>query len=142
MTESSEDYELFHYGVKGMKWGVVRDEQLLNKIAGRPAKISGGTREERKAFNKEGKERYKEYKKNTSKKERKEDRRAAMEERGRYLIDHAVKNPDKVLITRDVYGTPTVTQGKTFMENLSRTGMLDVKYTEVTNMTLKQMVGR
>lgn len=24
MTESSEDYELFHYGVKGMKWGVRR----------------------------------------------------------------------------------------------------------------------
>ena len=24
MTESSEDYELFHYGVKGMKWGVQR----------------------------------------------------------------------------------------------------------------------
>lgn len=25
MTESSEDYELFHYGVKGMKWGVRKD---------------------------------------------------------------------------------------------------------------------
>ena len=25
MTESPEDYELFHYGVKGMKWGVRKD---------------------------------------------------------------------------------------------------------------------
>lgn len=25
MTDSPEDYELFHYGVKGMKWGVIRD---------------------------------------------------------------------------------------------------------------------
>lgn len=25
MTESPEDYELFHYGIKGMKWGVRKD---------------------------------------------------------------------------------------------------------------------
>ena len=39
MTESSEDYELFHYGVKGMKWGVrkrdggVRTSRLERKLA-------------------------------------------------------------------------------------------------------------
>lgn len=38
MTESSEDYELFHYGVKGMKWGVrkrdggVRTSRLERKL--------------------------------------------------------------------------------------------------------------
>ena len=25
MSDSPEDYELFHYGVKGMKWGVIRE---------------------------------------------------------------------------------------------------------------------
>ena len=30
MTESPEDYELFHYGVKGMKWGVRRDSSSSN----------------------------------------------------------------------------------------------------------------
>ena len=29
MAESSEDYELFHYGVKGMKWGVRRDKNRV-----------------------------------------------------------------------------------------------------------------
>ena len=30
MTASPEDYELFHYGVKGMKWGVRRDSSSSN----------------------------------------------------------------------------------------------------------------
>lgn len=29
MTETAEDYELFHYGVKGMKWGVRRDRDRV-----------------------------------------------------------------------------------------------------------------
>ena len=39
MAESPEDYELFHYGVKGMKWGVrkrdggVRTSRLERKLA-------------------------------------------------------------------------------------------------------------
>ena len=39
MTESAEDYELFHYGVKGMKWGVrnksggVKTSRLERKLA-------------------------------------------------------------------------------------------------------------
>ena len=39
MTETAEDYELFHYGVKGMKWGVqksgggVRTSRLERKLA-------------------------------------------------------------------------------------------------------------
>lgn len=43
MTESSEDYELFHYGVKGMKWGVrksgggVRTSRLERKLAEKAA---------------------------------------------------------------------------------------------------------
>ena len=30
MAETPEDYELFHYGVKGMKWGVQRDSSSSN----------------------------------------------------------------------------------------------------------------
>ena len=39
MTETAEDYELFHYGVKGMKWGVrtsgggVKTSRLERKLA-------------------------------------------------------------------------------------------------------------
>ena len=31
--------ELFHYGVKGMKWGVRRDKETLDRLAGRAYKI-------------------------------------------------------------------------------------------------------
>lgn len=43
MTESPEDYELFHYGVKGMKWGVrksgggVKTSRLERKLAEKAA---------------------------------------------------------------------------------------------------------
>ena len=43
MTETAEDYELFHYGVKGMKWGVqksggvVRTSRLERKLAEKAA---------------------------------------------------------------------------------------------------------
>ena len=43
MAESPEDYELFHYGVKGMKWGVrksgggVKTSRLERKLAEKAA---------------------------------------------------------------------------------------------------------
>ena len=43
MTETAEDYELFHYGVKGMKWGVrtsgggVKTSRLERKLAEKAA---------------------------------------------------------------------------------------------------------
>lgn len=43
MTETAEDYELFHYGVKGMKWGVrrsgggVQTSRLERKLAEKAA---------------------------------------------------------------------------------------------------------
>lgn len=37
MSDSPEDYELFHFGVKGMKWGVVKS--VKGKLAERDAKI-------------------------------------------------------------------------------------------------------
>lgn len=39
MAETPEDYELFHYGVKGMKWGVRRSpEQLAKREAKKTAR--------------------------------------------------------------------------------------------------------
>lgn len=43
MSEKSEDLELFHYGVKGMKWGVSRPEGPDGRI-----KKSGGIRQKLK----------------------------------------------------------------------------------------------
>lgn len=36
MSDNPEDYELVHYGVKGMKWGVRKEERLqrVNRVAG------------------------------------------------------------------------------------------------------------
>ena len=36
MTESPEDYELFHYGVKGMKWGVRRSKNPTSESSRKP----------------------------------------------------------------------------------------------------------
>lgn len=39
MEENSEDYELFHYGVKGMKWGVRRETpEALQGIPGKTSR--------------------------------------------------------------------------------------------------------
>lgn len=38
MSDSSKDLELFHYGIKGMKWGVSRDVGANGRVSGRAAK--------------------------------------------------------------------------------------------------------
>lgn len=38
MSDNPEDYELVHYGVKGMKWGVRKEERLQ-----RASRVAGGT---------------------------------------------------------------------------------------------------
>ena len=35
--------EIYHYGVKGMKWGVRRDKEELDRLAGRAYKVEYNT---------------------------------------------------------------------------------------------------
>lgn len=49
---NEEDYEikfLEHYGVKGMKWGVRRTQEQLDRAAGRPVRKSSSSKDPKKA---------------------------------------------------------------------------------------------
>jgi hypothetical protein len=114
---------LAHYGVKGMKWGVRRDEEMMGRIAGYKAR---GESAETKA-------RYKEYKKTTSRKQRKADKAAVIESRAQALLDDAMKNPLNIMEV-GTPGYPTLMEGKEFVEMLSRGGVFNPMTTHVTDM--------
>ena len=40
--------DIYHYGVKGMKWGVRRDKEELDRLAGRAYKVEYNKSEERR----------------------------------------------------------------------------------------------
>ena len=89
----SEDDVLFHYGVKGMKWGVRRDEAMLNRIGGLRQRVVGGTAQERKQLLKEHKRDWQNYKKSTTRAERKADAKKVWEEKVLYLAEEIKKDP-------------------------------------------------
>lgn len=99
---------LGHHGVKGMKWGVRRDEELLARIGGKRLRGEDAAT----------KAKYKEYKKTTSRKERKADRREVRESRARYLIEEAGKTPTRLFVISTPQGLIGM-QGKEFIEKLS-----------------------
>lgn len=130
-----EDF-LEHHGVKGMKWGVRRDQALLNRIAGRRTSATGGTRDERKATNKQNRENYKAYKSSTTRKERRIDRKKAVESKANFLVEEALKNPTTLMVIRSPGNVPTLTSGKEFIDHLSRGGYMDPIYTDITDMRI------
>lgn len=119
---------LAHHGVKGMKWGVQRDEAVLARIAG--ARVRGETKED--------KQRYKEYKKTTSRKERKADRREVIQQKADNLIKTALKNPDILIEVSTGPGAKTLATGKSFVEHLAAGGRFDPVFSNVSQVQLNK----
>jgi hypothetical protein len=114
---------LAHYGVKGMKWGVRRDEAVLARITG--GKLADETKEEKQA--------YKAYKKSTSGKERRQDRRGARESLAAHIVETSVANP-KNFVKVGTPGYPTLMRGQEFVDYLSRGGAFNPMTTSITNL--------
>lgn len=136
MSDSPEDYELVHYGVKGMKWGVQRDESTLRRLAGQHTRARGGTKEERKALNAQAKQDWSDYKKSTTRKERRADRKVAIQERGGYLVESALKNPDSLLRLGSPGQVPTLMMGKEFIDNVSKGAAFNPMNVELTDLSI------
>lgn len=137
MKKMSVDDALAHYGVKGMKWGVRRDQAILDRISGRRTKAVGGTREDRKKLTSDANKKYKEYKDSTTRKERKADRKQAIAERASWLVDEAMKNPERMIhVSMGQGSVPRLASGKEFVNHLSRGGAFDPKYTDITDIVM------
>lgn len=143
MTLTYDNY-LEHYGVKGMKWGVRNDEAVLKRISRSQNTTYNPTlsKAERKAEEKQGKARYKEYKKNTTRKERKQDRATATVERGKYLIDESVKNPKGVVSTSMMAPNGTLRRttmtGERFVSHLQSGAAVDFRNTQLTLLEIQK----
>lgn len=131
---------LWHYGVKGMKWGVRRDQAVLDRLAGRRTRSSAATRSERKADNKAAKQQWKDFKSTTSRKERRGMRREALESRAGYVIDRAMNEDNAyVSLMNSATGQKTIATGHQFIAHLAAGGAFDVKTTEIV--TIEQRKG-
>lgn len=136
MNDNFAENFLSHYGVKGMKWGVTRDEAVLRRMSGQQVKLRGGTKQERKAFNAQAKKDWKDYKSKTTRQERLEDRRRAEEAKIGYILDQVSKD-DKTLLQISTPGQyPTLMSGKEFVDHLGRGGLVSPKYTELSGFRL------
>lgn len=114
------DEFLEHYGVKGMKWGVTRDDAVLNRMIGR--RSVGETKED--------KQRFKDYKKSTSFKDRRADRKQAIQAKANKTVEDALKMPTS-LIRVGTPGYPTLMTGKEFTTYLSEGGYFDAVMTDI-----------
>lgn len=123
---------LEHYGVKGMKWGVTRDEATLRRMQGQRVRARGGTRQERKDLNAQLKSDWKSYKKSTTRKERKADARASQQSKADYLVDIATKHSDTALIQVGLPGGQRiVATGEEFVEHMALGGAMNAKTSEI-----------
>lgn len=118
---------LAHHGVKGMKWGVTRDDAVLARIAG--GRVANETKEDR--------QRFKDYKKSTSRKERRTDRNEAKSARAGYLIEQSLKHPLN-FVQVGTPGYPTLMQGKEFVDYLGRGGAFNPMTTNMTDLMLER----
>ena len=135
MVLSLEDQAfLQHYGVKGMKWGVRRDQATLDRLAGgrNLRRVQG--REGGRAEKRQQKADWKEYKKSTTRKERRSDARQARETKVKHLIEEATKNPRRAIVISREGSMPILTTGKEFVDHMMRGGAVDVNATNLTDM--------
>lgn len=135
MELTYESY-LEHYGVKGMKWGVRKDEAVLRRLTRDMTRVApeGATRAERKASRQADKKAWEDYKNSTTRKERRQDAREAREQKLSYLVEEAVKDPYVLLATRNsITEAPTLVMGKEFVDHMSRGGAVNIGLTELTD---------
>lgn len=118
---------LSHHGVKGMKWGVVRDDAVLARIAG--GKHPSETKQDH--------QKYKQYKKTTPKAEQRVDRHKALESRINHVLEAALKKPD-LLIEAGTPGHSTLMTGKEFAEYLVNGGAVNPLRTGVSQYQLNK----
>ena len=117
------DNFLEHYGVKGMKWGVTRDEAVLARIGG--GRVAGETKADRQKF--------KEYKKSTSRKERRADKEEVRVTRAKHLIETSLANPKNFVLV-GTPGYPTLMRGKEFVDYLGQGGAFNPMTTNITDL--------
>lgn len=133
MNQASKNLELFHYGVKGMRWGVRRkvdDDGLA--VGSPPGKKSGSdakggssdsseqapkrSRKELRKINKEGADKF-------------------YRERSERIIDEVSKSKgDDILVATIAPGTgpyQTILSGREFAEHLAAGGVIDVRNTDI-----------
>lgn len=129
---------LQHYGVKGMKWGVRRDQATLDRLAGgrnlRKAQAREGTRAQRKATRRQQRDDWKNYKKTTSRKERRADARMARETKIKHLLSEANKQPSRALVISREGSFPQLVTGKQFVDHMMKGGAVDVNATNLTDL--------
>lgn len=114
-----------HYGVKGMKWGVTRDEAVMSRIAG-ARKFDDPDRKATDAA-------YKDYKKTTTRKERRADKKAVRESKANYLIEKAASDKTALLSISlpGSNGLNHVLSGEAFVEYLSNGGSFNPLYSDL-----------
>lgn len=135
MILTLEDKEfLKHYGVKGMKWGVRRDQATLDRLAGGRNLRKAQGREGGRAEKRQQKSDWKDYKRSTTRKERRTDARQARETKVKHLIEEATKNPRRAIVISSEGSIPTLTTGKQFIDHMMKGGAVDVNATNLTNM--------
>ena len=126
--ENAEDLELFHYGVKGMKWGVRKDEHAMNRIAG--YKNTDASKSEVK----ETSAQVKAYKKSTTRAQRKQDIKDIYESKAEYIIEEARKNPKKLVAVVEEDGITSIAEGRQFIEALDKGGSFNPMLSSVTDL--------
>ena len=120
--------ELFHYGVKGMKWGVRKDDHKMNRIAG--YKNTDATKAEKKQTDEE----VKAYKKATTRSQRKQDIKDIHQSKADYVIDKARKNPKKLVALMEPDGITTILEGSQFIDALGKGASFNPMLAEVTDL--------
>lgn len=115
---------LIHAGVKGMKWGVRKeDDALLSRVVG--YKSTSETSEDRA--------RYKEYKNTTSKSQRRLDKRDVLTARINYVIEDSLSKPLNFVVAGTI-GAQTLMSGKEFVEKMGMGMAINPMATYVTDL--------